>query len=314
MTEPRDSQPDDPFGPPAAPPPPTSSDSPASPTVPDYPTSPPTADSPPTVPPASGAQPTGWRPEAGKQQEYFVHSPQSPVPFRDTPTSFQDAPDPFGGASAGGAPRSGRDGPQRVRSARLWVIPTAALLVLAVVATALYLFFASDGADENKAASTSPTTQSDGGRSETDSPDSASPDPDTSGPTGAATPIAGTFEVNGTVQSYSGPPIGQLGGAPKAPGSPAFSSPQTWVIADCTGVSCELTVEQGGMTVTLELADGTWSGQAATQIACKPTVNAISDATITIEIPEAGGTASRTLSAQCDEPIEEVDALTLIPQ
>lgn len=294
MTDPRDAQPHDDrggFGPP-----------------------------PPTTPPnQSSFGVPGGKPPAGfgrdGEPEYVVHSGPQPPP----PAPFADAPDPFGGPTgATAAPAADRGTPGQGRKG--WIIPVAALAVLVVVAAAVYfLFFSADGSDEKNAetpASEQTATDREGDAgSSTASPSESSPSGSSPSAGGAAdVAIAGTFAVNGTIESYTGPPTGQLGGTPKTAGAPAFTSAQTWVIDGCTETTCELTVQQGGMTLTLELADGTWTGKTTQQIACTPAAGAMTEATIEIQIPQDGATAKRTLSAQCDEPIEEVDALTLTAQ
>lgn len=298
MTDPRDGQPHDAFGDPTSPPPP--------------PTAPPTSPGAgPTHPPVSGAdQHAAWEPGAVGEPEYIVHSGPHPT----APASFQDAPDPFAGSVGGKSlPRSDA-GTQQKAGGRSWVIPVAAAVVLAVVAAAVYFLFISPDGDSDAKAGDPPTSgqadRDDGGSSAPGSSESGSAESST----GGEAQIAGTWQVQGSVESYTGPPTGQLGGTPKKVGSPAFTSPQTWTIDGCTATTCELTVQQGGMTLTLELIDGTWSGQSDQQIACSPAAGSMTDATITIAIPEDGGTAKRTLSAPCAEPIEEVDALTLTAQ
>lgn len=313
MTDPRDGQPHDELG--SAGPPPTTP-----------PTTPPSASGyDPLYPPGGGSRPNRqFAPDAGPgapfapdaEPEYVVHSGPHPVP----PTSFQNAPDPFGEATGNSAVPPPVTEKQK-GGAKRWIIPIASLVVLVVVAAAAYfLFFQSDDSDQRAedppASEQAESDREDGESSESGSSESGSSAPGSteSGGAAAEVEIAGTFQVNGTIESYTGPPTGQLGGIPKTPGSPAFTSPQTWTIDDCTDTTCELTVQQGGMTVTLELADGTWSGETTQKIACTPTAGAMIDAMVEIEIPAGGGTATRTFTAQCDEPIEEVDALTLSTQ
>ncbi|WP_134323859.1 hypothetical protein [Cumulibacter soli] len=297
------------------------------------------AASPPTAPSGSSAQP-GWTPppapptgqgatnqEANQQNagheattqagepEYFIHN--------TPPTSFQSAPDPFGSAS-GSETSSDEPGKGEKGGAKGWIIGIAAVLVVAIVAVGGYfLFFQSD--DDTSAGDAPPssaaerTDESDEAAESGGSPSSEAESSESSGqsessPTAASPAIAGTYSVNGTIDSYSGPTTGQLGGTPRTEGAEAFTKPQTWTIEDCTDTTCELTVEESGLTITLELADGVWSGEGTDQIACTPTAGAMIDANYTVEIPEEGGTATRTMSADCDDAIEEVDSLTLEPK
>ena len=178
----------------------------------------------------------------------------------------------------------------------------AALLALAMIAAAVYFLFLQpkDGGDDKKADSSS--SRSEGGTSgEASSSDGGAT---TSGA------IAGTYYVNGTIESYSGP-SGQLGGATKKAGDEVFKAPQTWTLSgECTdGKPCELVITPGDAKVALTLEGESWTGQGTEQIACSASQNV--DATVSIEIPKAGGTAKRTVSAPCAQPINEVDNLTL---
>lgn len=254
---------------------------------------------PPTSPPS--APPTA--PSDGSQPEYVIH--HAPPQHESFGGSFQDAPDPFAQpgqtpATAGTAKKKG--------SAKRWIIPIAALIVIAMVAAGTYfLFFQSD--DDDPTAGGSTTTSEPAERTEQSPSSETSTEPS---PGSAAEPlIAGVFEVNGTVQSYTGPPTGQLGAPPKTAGSPAFTTPQTWTIDSCTDDTCELSITPGDVSVTLELDGDTWTGEGSQMIACDPAASATTEATLLLEISQDGSSATRTLNATCDEPLTEVNSLTL---
>ncbi|MFV0532635.1 MAG: hypothetical protein ACK5MR_03155 [Cumulibacter sp.] len=298
------------------------------------------AASPPTAPSGSSAQPE-WAPQPtppaaqgathqdSADQEAAGHEPTTqagePEYFIHTtpPTSFHSAPDPFGSAS-GSETSPDEPGNGEKGGAKGWIIGIAAVLVVAIVAVGGYfLFIQSD--DDTSAGDPPPPSAAEradesdeapesGGSPSSDAESSESSGQSESSPTAATPAIAGTYSVYGTIDSYSGPTTGQLGGTPRTEGAEAFTKPQTWTIEDCTDTTCELTVEESGLTMTLELADGVWSGKGTDQIACTPTAGAMIDANYTVEIPEEGGTATRTMSAACDEAIEEVDSLTLEPK
>lgn len=252
-------------------------------------------------PPAGAPGPSGPPPTAYGEQEFVVESapPTSPGHY---PATYQNAPDPFG-EPGGASPRE----PER-RSKKGWIIPIAGLLALAMIAAAVYFLFLQKDDGDDKASDDSSTSQS----QDADRSGEASGAPSDSGSTTQPSAIAGSYDVNGTIESYSGPQTGQLGGTAKKAGDQAFKSPQTWTIAgDCVAdKSCELTITPGDAKVPLTLQGDTWKGEAKEQIQCSAGGQA-TEATVTIEIPQAGGTAKRTVTATCAEAITEVDNLTL---
>lgn len=268
---------------------------------------------PPTAPgqfAAQGTEQDAPRASYGQQPPYdYGQSPENEYVVETGPTSpqqqtYRDAPDPFGGASAERAKGPDDEG----SGAKKWAVPLAALIaVLALAAGVYFLIIKAGSDDESSAADGESSTSQDADRS-------GSAGPAEGGGEDAAAAIAGTYEVSGTVASYTGPQTGQLGGGPKQAGDPAFKSPQTWTIeGECAdAASCELplNITPGDTQVTLTLEGDTWKGESKETIQCSAGGEQ-TEATVVIEMPKEGGTAKRTVTATCGEQIIEVNDLTL---
>lgn len=255
----------------------------------------------PTTPPPYAQQPPAYDRGQPPENEYVVETaPTSPQQHQ----AFRDAPDPFG-ASPEPSPKEPKEGGS---GAKKWAVPLAALIAVLALAAGVYFLIIKPGDDDSadpKDADSS--TSQDADRSE-------GAESSESGGADAAAAIAGTYEVNGTIASYTGPQTGQLGGGPKQAGDQAFKSPQTWTIEGECGdaASCELplSITPGDTAVTLKLEGDTWKGEGKENIQCSAGGDE-TEATVVIEMPKDGGTAKRTVTATCGEQIVEVDDLTL---
>lgn len=234
------------------------------------------------------------------ENEYVVET----APTRPPHHEFRDAPDPFGATPE----RGSKDPDDEGSGAKKWVVPLAALIAVLALAAGVYFLIIKPGSDdEDGGAEGESSTSQDADRSEGATTSDG-------GGADAAAAIAGSYEVNGTVASYTGPQTGQLGGGPKQAGDQAFKSPQTWTIegecADPTSCELPLTITPGDTAVTLTLEGDTWKGEAKETIQCSAGGDE-TEATVVIEMPKDGGTAKRTVTATCTEQIVEVDDLTL---
>ncbi|WP_153504481.1 hypothetical protein [Cumulibacter manganitolerans] len=260
----------------------------------------------PAEPPTARApQPTAPPPYGAPDEEYVI---TSGLPAE--PATYRNAPDPFGGTPSTGAYGTGSRRPGSSR----WVLAAAAVLALALVAAAAYFLLIKK--DDGSSAPADGSRASAQGRS---SAPGSEPSGDASGSAtgtpsapGAGASLAGSYDVNGTIAGYTGPQTGQLGSSAKKAGDPAFKTPQTWTLSGgcVAGEPCELAISPGGAQLTLTLDGGTWKGTGSESIQCSP-AGQPTEATVTVEIPQSGGTATRTLTATCGQPLTEVDTLTL---
>lgn len=249
--------------------------------------------------PAYAQQPPSYGYGQPAENEYVVET----APTSPHDEGFRNAPDPFGASPASSDKTDGGGS-----GGKKWVVPLAALIaVLALAAGVYFLIIKPGGDDDSSGADGESSTSQDADRS-------GDADPTEGDGGDAAAAIAGTYEVNGTVASYTGPQTGQLGGGPRQAGDEAFKSPQTWTIeGECAdAASCELplSITPGDTQVTLTLEGDTWKGESKETIQCSAGGEQ-TEATVVIEMPKEGGTAKRTVTATCGEQIIEVNDLTL---